>query len=198
MIYGELLDGRTSCHSVLILGSGRSSGLTELVDVGSPSRTPLLVISFSPQVSSDIDYWQDFLGFRPPDLTVITTDSATGTPNTEDTVSHVSAPSDMTGIGMQATEQLASWDDESGLRPLVVVDSLTILLQYVSVKSLYRFLHALTVRLDASGARGLFFLDPQTQDDKTVYTFASLFDAIAERDEETGAEESSEWSIRSR
>ncbi|MFC7204886.1 hypothetical protein ACFQJC_15320 [Haloferax namakaokahaiae] len=207
MIQGELLDERTSCQSLLVLGSGRSADVSQLVEVDSPSQTPLLAISFSPQASPRPDYWEQHIGFRPADVVLITTESGADQSADDGSVSYVTAPSALTGIGMQATEQLASWDDESDLRPLVVVDSLTILLQYVSVKSLYRFLHALTVRLDASNARGVFYLDPMTQDDQTVYTFASLFDAIAEpddsddsddSDERTNGHASSAWSVRTR
>lgn len=210
MIHGEMLDEQASCQSVLVLESGLSTDIPALLDVSEPAKTPLLVISFSSKALANIDSWEHRLGFRPVEVAAVTTQHSTPSSVAEPSVSRVSSPSDMTGIGMAVTEQLADWDsDEDERYPLVLVDSLTILLQYTSVRSLYRFLHTLTVRLQASDARGLFLLDPLTQDDKTVYTFASLFDAIAkpvaenegdERSTDTsdGEADHDAWTIRTR
>lgn len=94
---------------------------------------------------------------------------------------------------------------DAGADVVVSVDSLDLLLQYTSLESLYRFLHVLVGRLDTLGfdgrgdsgpdgphlgARGLFFLDPTTQDEATVTTLESLFHAVL------SYEGDDEWRLR--
>ncbi|WP_231727763.1 DUF835 domain-containing protein [Haloferax profundi] len=187
---GVMRPGAESARSVLVLDSDVE---TPPLGLASIRELPVLALDFSPRSTGDPDHWERRLGVRPTELVVVTSETRDPDAVGADTVEQVTSPSDLTGLGMLATKHLGRWDDSAdGPTPLVVLDSLTILFQYADLQAIFRFLHALTTRLANSNAHGVFFLDPMTQDDKTVHTLASLFDAVAERTD------NGEWDVRVR
>ncbi|WP_245180640.1 DUF835 domain-containing protein [Haloarcula amylovorans] len=91
------------------------------------------------------------------------------------TVQTVSTPGDLTGLGITLSQSLSEHDDV-----IVCFDSLTALLQYVDVATVYEFLHAVTGQLYAADASAHFHIDPRAHDRQTVDALASLFDAVVE------------------
>ena len=178
-------------RSVLVRGDGFTPQFGDVAGVSEDASLRLLALEFSPRVTTDLDAWERRLGRRPSELAVVTAGPGEGATETEHPVKSVSSPADLTGIGMATTKFLADWEAAPGT-PVVVLDSLTVLLQYTSTRSLYQFLHALTVRIGEADAHGLFHLDPATQDEKTVHTLASLFDAVADQTDD------GEWRLRTR
>jgi hypothetical protein len=163
------------------LQSGSDATCKRLL-VGDARPVHLLGISFSRPANRWYDHWVEVLGDPPAAAAVVTTpDSFAGDPPDGVAVETVSSPADATGIGMQVTKYLNDWQDDDAA-VVVSLDSLTLVLQYVSVETLYRFLHVLTGRLDAVGATGLFFLDPTTQDETTVNTLKTLFHGVLSYD----------------
>jgi KaiC/GvpD/RAD55 family RecA-like ATPase len=102
------------------------------------------------------------------------------------TVETVSTPDDLTGLGITLSQALSAHDDV-----VVCFDSLTVLLQYVDRETAYEFLNAVTGHLYATDATAHFHLDPAALDTETIDALASLFDAVAER-------EDGEWSVHKR
>lgn len=174
------------------LQSGSDATCKRLL-VGDARPVHLLGICFSTPPNRWYDEWTSVLGEPPADAAVVTTpDSATGDPPDGVAVETVPTPANVTGIGMQATKLMREW---RGTDAAVVLsfDSLAVMLQYVSLKALYRFLHVLTGRLDAVGATGLFFFDPSAQDAQTVHALETLFDAVLSYDSAAD-----DWRLRTR
>lgn len=173
-----------AAESVLVLrpqSAVRSDAECKRLLVGDPATTELLGISLSQPPSGWYDDWVDALGSAPAAAAVITTpDLAGGSASGRDfAVETVATPSNLTGIGVKSTPYLEEWE-----HPVVTVESLTILLQYATPQNVYRFLHVLTSRIRATGARGQFYLDPSVTDERTVELLKTLFDAVIECDED--------------
>ncbi|MFB6250469.1 MAG: hypothetical protein ABEI27_02065 [Halobellus sp.] len=149
----------------------------------------LLGVDFSTPPATWYENWCALLGEEPANAAVITTDDlAAFGPDEQETpysVETVGSPSNLTGVGVKSTPHLNDWEN-----PSVVVESLTVLLQYADPPAVYRFLHVLTSRLAATGGTGQFYLDPLAQDEQTVELLTTLFDAVVEYDEE--------WTVRTR
>ena len=161
--------------------------------VGDSTEVELLGVSFSQPPAVWYDEWVDALGDAPAASAVISTaELAGGTPEDCDAdVETVATPSNLTGIGVKSTPYLNEWDDA-----LAVVESLTVLLQYADTQSVYKFLHVLTSRLQATDAAGQFYLDPTLEDDRTVELFKTLFDAVVECEvDDDGDDSTVEWSV---
>lgn len=107
----------------------------------------------------------------------------------EERVEYVSSPGDVTGLGIGVSEQLRRFVETGTARTRIVLHSLSTLLMYSDVETVFRFLHVLTGRIDEVDGVGLFTIDPTTHDAETVSTIKQLFDiAIELREGESATE----------
>ena len=98
-------------------------------------------------------------------------------PGGDDRIRRVSSPRDLTGIGMASSDLIDMFADR-GYRPRTGFVSLSQLLLYADVKTVFRFLHIFTGRIDAADAVGLYTLDGDAHDERTVHTIQQLFDGM--------------------
>lgn len=104
-------------------------------------------------------------------------------------VHRVGSPSDLTGIGIGASELMNALHEggAGGLR--VGVDSLSTMLLYTEFDRLARFLHVFSGRIDRAGGVGLFVINPGTIEDSQFDQLKTLFDGLVELREENGSRE---------
>ncbi|WP_135822715.1 RAD55 family ATPase [Halostella litorea] len=95
----------------------------------------------------------------------------------DDRIRRVSSPRDLTGIGMESSDLIDMFTDR-GYRPRTAFDSLSQLLMYADVKTVFRFLHIFTGRIGAADALGLYTLDSEAHDEQTAHTIRQLFDGM--------------------
>jgi hypothetical protein len=160
-----------------------------------PNEVELLGVSFSQPPGVWYDEWVEALGTAPDAAAVITTPELAdgGLGDRDLDVETVASPSNLTGIGVKSTSYLSRWDDA-----LAVVESLTVPLQYADTQSVYKFLHVLTTRLQATGGAIQFYLHPTLETDRTVELFKTLFDAVVECEVGDGDDRTVEWSVTRR
>lgn len=146
-----------------------------------PSEGPLAVLGVTLADSPEqwVERWVERFGDRTATLAVVTSGDAAAAERGRVTVRTVSSPSDLTGLGIHIGNFVAEHTDRD---PHVVVlfDSLTVLLQYAPVNTVYRFLNVITTRLHAAGVTAVFHLDPATQDERTVASVNAVFDTVTE------------------
>ena len=100
-------------------------------------------------------------------------------------VKYVSSPVDMTGIGIKLSEILEEFYQRREIRQnRVMLHSLSTLLMYSDLQTVFRFLHVFTGRLQSVDALGLFAIDSTAHDDQTMNTLKQLFDGIVTTHEE--------------
>lgn len=97
------------------------------------------------------------------------------------TVRTVGSTGDLTGLSLAFAKQLQLLE-ERGLadRVRVGVDSVSTLMMYAEVQTVFRFLHVFTSRLGSADLLGLFTLTPDMHDEKAVNTVRTLFDTEAQ------------------
>ncbi len=122
--------------------------------------------------------WNESAGDRTARVAVVTTAERERDAGEGVTVATVSEASDLTGLGIQVSNFVEATPEDAEV--LVGFDSLTILLQYVDLQSVYRFINLLTTRLEGVGARTVVFFDPHTTDEQSVATIRSLFTTVVE------------------
>jgi hypothetical protein len=141
--------------------------------------------------------WKRYVGGPPQSCVVVSVDETRGTSTTSAAVDSpegptvspgVESPADLTGLGITVSEYLS---EHAGPQTFVTFDSLTVLLQYVDLQRVFRFLHVLANRVTTSGGLAHFYMDPEAHSQREIATLASLFDAVAEYD-------GGGWSVRSR
>lgn len=105
-----------------------------------------------------------------------------------DLVRYVSSPEDMTGIGIEFSELLEEFYTERGsTRNRALFDSISTILMYSNLQTVFRFLHVFTTRIENADALGLFVIQSDGHDDKTMNTLSQLFDGIVRVDEDGDA-----------
>lgn len=190
--------------NILLLASPMDTGVDEacldLLMVDAPSQEDVLYITFTGTMNDRLSAWRNRVDGEPPaKVGLICVGEMTRSAASHSNVSRSSAgpvsittisdPGDLTGIGITLNEYLSQWDGD-GNRLVGCFDSLTSLLQYTDIDAAFRFLHVVTGRFTAAGAVGHYHLDPSAHDDQTVNSLIGLFDAVVEL-------EDGEWSFRS-
>lgn len=95
-------------------------------------------------------------------------------------VEYVSSPADLTGIGIGVSEQLRRTAEADYRRTRVGFYSLSTLLMYAELETVFRFLHVLTGRIESIEGLGMFAIDPTTHDRSTINTLKQLYDGVIE------------------
>jgi len=92
-------------------------------------------------------------------------------------IAYASSPVDMTGIGIKLSEFLQEfYGDRRVHQNRILLDSLSTLLMYSNLQTVFRFLHVFTGRIQSADALGVFIIDATAHDRKTMSTLKQLFD----------------------
>ncbi|QHS15842.1 RAD55 family ATPase [Halopenitus persicus] len=109
----------------------------------------------------------------------VTRQQGVGDARDDDRIKYTSSPVDMTGIGIKLSEFLEEFYGNRGIeRNRIMVHSLSTLLMYAELQTVFRFLHVFTGRVQSVGGFGLFCIDSTAHDDQTMNTLKQLFDGI--------------------
>ncbi|MCO8268078.1 RAD55 family ATPase [Haloferax prahovense] len=109
----------------------------------------------------------------------VTKQQGVGEVRDDDRIRYTSSPVDMTGIGIKLSEILKEYYQDRGLpENRIMLHSLSTLLMYADLQTVFRFLHVFTGRIQSVGGLGLFTIDADAHDDRTMNTIKQLFDGI--------------------
>jgi KaiC/GvpD/RAD55 family RecA-like ATPase len=96
-------------------------------------------------------------------------------------VKYASSPVDMTGIGIKFSEFVEEFYTQRGVREnRVLLDSLSTLLMYSDLQTVFRFMHVFTSRIEDADALGVHVIESTAHDAETMNTMKQLFDGIIE------------------
>jgi len=99
---------------------------------------------------------------------------------------YASSPVDMTGIGIKLSEFLQDFYERRGLKQnRVLMHSVSTLLMYSDLQTVFRFLHVFTGRVQSANGLGLYAIDSTAHDDQTMNTLTQLFDGLIELSEDS-------------
>ena len=102
------------------------------------------------------------------------------------TVKYASSPVDMTGIGIKFSEYVEEFYGGRGLeRNRIMLDSLSTLLMYADLQTVFRFMHVFTSRIESADALGVFTIESTAHDAEAMNTLNQLFDGVVETGENT-------------
>jgi KaiC/GvpD/RAD55 family RecA-like ATPase len=105
--------------------------------------------------------------------------------NDTEMVKYTSSPVDMTGIGIKFSEFIEEFYTKRDVkRNRVAIDSLSTLLMYSDLQTVFRFMHVLTSRIEDAEAIGIHVLESTAHDAETLNTLKQLFDGIVTVEED--------------
>ena len=113
----------------------------------------------------------------------VTKHQGQGTIADTDLVQYASSPEDMTGIGIDFSELLEEFYVNRDLtRNRALFVSVSTLLMYSDLQTVFRFLHVFTSRVENADALGLYVVQSGAHDEQTMNTLSQLFDGVIETD----------------
>jgi KaiC/GvpD/RAD55 family RecA-like ATPase len=116
----------------------------------------------------------------------VTKQQGMGSRRESNLVRYASSPNDLTGIGIELSELLRTlYEHREVTRNRILLHSLSTLLMYSDLQTVFRFMHVFTGRVQSADALGVFVVDSTAHDEQTVSTLKQLFDgvvSIRERD----------------
>jgi len=102
-----------------------------------------------------------------------------------DMIKYASSPVDMTGIGIKFSEFVEEFYRNRGIeKNRVMFDSLSTLLMYSNLQTVFRFMHVFTSRVENADAVGIHVIESTAHDEETMNTLKQLFDGIVRTDDE--------------
>ena len=114
----------------------------------------------------------------------VTKQRGIGTVDDDPRIKYASSPVDMTGIGIKLSEFLQEFYETRGITEnRVLLHSVSTLLMYSDLQTVFRFLHVFTGRIQSADAMGIYVIDSTAHDDQTMNTLKQLFDGIVEIEE---------------
>ena len=117
----------------------------------------------------------------------VTKQQGMGNRRESDLVRYASSPNDLTGIGIELSELLRTlYEQRNVTKNRILLHSLSTLLMYSDLQTVFRFMHVFTGRVQSADALGVFVVDSTAHDEQTVSTLKQLFDgvvSIQERDD---------------
>jgi len=98
-----------------------------------------------------------------------------------------SSPVDLTGIGVKISQFCERFWMEMHLpETRLCINSLSTILMYSNLQTVFRFLHVFTGRIKAANALGIYVIEEGMHDDRTIVTLKQLFDGVIEIRENEG------------
>ncbi|MFB6083208.1 MAG: hypothetical protein ABEJ94_03060 [Halorientalis sp.] len=157
----------------------------DLLSGDDPEDQRVLALAYTRRPTRIVDRWRAAHDSLPASMAVVCPEArADREPPAGVHTTHVPA-SDLTGASIAVSRYLDRWDGD-GEPVAVCLNSLTELLEAADRDRAFRFLHTITSRCRAVDAAVHAHLDPATQDEQTVTTVATLFDAVLRREDGEG------------
>ena len=92
-----------------------------------------------------------------------------------------SSPVDLTGIGVKISQFFEEFFMKKNIRKTQLhINSLSTILMYSNIQTVFRFLHVFTGRIKATGALGIYVIESGMHDEQAIATLKQLFDGMIE------------------
>jgi len=171
--------------SILISGpamTGKEAIAHEILADGLRSEEGAIAVTTNDEAS---DIYEDFQGrvpeLSPTQLGLIDCRGDGDHDSTEGAYTHhVSSPGDLTGIGIGITKALEGLHTSGYQDGRLALVSLSTMLTYTDKKTVFKFCHVLSSRLDSADYIGLFTIDSSAHDEQTVQVIKQAFDGLIE------------------
>lgn len=169
--------------SVLLTGETRTvrDRLLDVVAEGLDAGEAVILIAADASAATVLDGLRDRDALAPERLGVVdvTGDEGPGEVSGVE-VGRLSSPADLTGTSLEFAKLVDGFPTEEGSDQVRVgLVSVSTLLMYADLQTVFRFLHVFTSRIRAAGLFGLFTLYPEMHEQTETNTIRAIFDCEA-------------------
>ncbi|WP_224336344.1 RAD55 family ATPase [Haloprofundus halobius] len=162
--------------------TGKRTVALDILASGTADGDGSIYVTTKDSAERVLDEFGDRVAYEDRPVSVVdcvTRQRGVGDARDDSRVKYTSSPVDMTGIGIKLSEFLQAFYAEQNVgRNRIAVHSLSTLLMYSNLQTVFRFLHVFTGRVQSVDGLGLFCIDSTVHDDRTLNTLKQLFDGI--------------------
>jgi hypothetical protein len=197
-IIDQKVGGLNPGTNILVLAPAFSNAEQVVTYLARPRKSEYMIILTTENQATDLldylkdnEYNTDYIGI----IDAITRSSSAQTPDTHK-IKYVGSPNDLTGMDIrfsQLTEEIMKGEftsEPNELFPTPIrycILSLTSMLMFRKVDVIYQFLHVVTSKLKKMGSIGVFLINSESFDQKTVAIVKQLMNVVVEiRNDDTG------------
>jgi KaiC/GvpD/RAD55 family RecA-like ATPase len=169
--------------NILLTGpplSGKRSIMMDILAAGTERDEGAIVVTTKDGADRVLRDYEKRIAYEGEPVAVVdcVTRQQGGETRESDRIKYASSPVDMTGIGIKLSEFLQAFGDRGIEQNRVMVHSLSTLLMYSDLQTVFRFLHVFTGRIQSVNGLGLFSIDSTAHEDQAMNTIKQLFDGI--------------------
>ena len=169
--------------NILLTGpplSGKRSIMMDVLGAGTERDEGAIVVTTKDSADRILRDYEKRISYEGKPVAVVdcVTRQQGGDIRESDRIKYASSPVDMTGIGIKLSEFLQAFGDRGIEQNRVMVHSLSTLLMYSDLQTVFRFLHVFTGRVQSVNGLGLFSIDSTAHEDQAMNTIKQLFDGI--------------------
>lgn len=181
------IKGIRAGSNIMLLGppmSGKETIINNIVFNGLKNGEAAVIVT-TREPGENVLQWFEYNNLEIPLEHIGIVDCVTktlGVP-TADTINikRASSPVDLTGIGVKISQFLEDfWMKKNIRKTRLCINSLSTMLMYSNIQTVFRFLHVFTGRVKAAGAIGVYLVEDGMHDDQAIATLKQLFDGVIE------------------
>ena len=169
--------------NVLVLGPpliGKQELGLEFLEAGARDGQASLVVTTKDDADRLLEEFDTRLPAQNTDgigiIDTVTAQQGTVREGDDERVRYASSPGDLTEIGISLTQFLEQFDESGWSGTRVMLHSISTLLMYAELRTVFRFLHVFTGRVRGADAIGLYTMDTGAHDPDAINTIKPLFD----------------------
>jgi len=171
MLIGPPMCGKEAIIKNIVYNGLKEGDAAVIVTTGEPGEN---VINWF--IDNNLEIPMDNLGI----VDCVTKTLGVSTTDT-DNIKRASSPVDLTGIGVKISQFLEYfWMKKKIRKTRLCMVSLSVILMYSNIQTVFRFLHVFTGRVKAAGAIGLYVVEEGMHDEQAIATLKQLFDGVIE------------------
>ncbi len=173
--------------NIMMIGapmSGKDDIINIIIYNGVKDNDAAIVVSTREPGERVFDWFQEYnLDISDANIGIVDCVTKTlgmGAADTEN-IKRASSPVDLTGIGVKISqffEQFLMKKNISNTR--LCINSLSTILMYSNIQTVFRFLHVFTGRVKAANALGIYVVEDEMHDPQVIATLKQLFDGMIE------------------
>lgn len=183
----ENINGIRAGSNIMLIGppmSGKETIINNLVYNGLKEGDAAVIVT-TREPGENVIEWFEYNNLEIPMEHLGIVDCVTktlGVPTADTTnIKRASSPVDLTGIGVKISQFLEEfWMKKNIRKTRLCINSLSTILMYSNIQTVFRFLHVFTGRVKAAGAIGIFVVEEGMHDEQAIATLKQLFDGVIE------------------
>jgi KaiC/GvpD/RAD55 family RecA-like ATPase len=185
--FDDAFEAIKNSSNIMIIGppmNGKGTIMNDIVYQGLKAGGSAVIVNTRDTGENVIDWFN----YNHPDITLESlciVDCVTktmGVPTIDiANIKRVSSPADLTDIGIKISQFLEYFRIKKNTQKTTLcINSLSTILMYSNIQTVFRFLHVFTNRVKAAGARGIYVVEEGMHDEQSITTLKQLCDGMIE------------------